>query len=114
MKRIAVLFLALFLMQATSPVFAQSPEELREVRFHEIKAIKDKQRAERDAKKKELIANPNAPHEKGFWEKEGERSGLGGNGNRFGTIMKNLNPVPFFKDQDEKYKARKASPPEQK
>lgn len=48
--------------------------------------------------------------EPGFWQKEGERSGMnrwsiGGAGN----FVRSLNPVPFFQEQDKKYKERKAA-----
>ena len=70
----------------------------------EYKKISEYKKAQRAAK-----ANPAASvsKEKGFWEKEGERSGLGGSGSRVGTFIGSLNPVPFLKDQNEKYKTRK-------
>ena len=84
---------------------AMTPEEAKEAHFKEVKAIKDKQRQERGTTKTNTPSAENkAP---GFWEKEGERSGLGGSGSRFGAFVKNLNPVPFFKEQKEKYDARK-------
>ena len=86
---------------------AMTPEEAKEARFKEVKAIKDKQREARAAVK---TAAPSAEKKTpGFWEKEGERSGLGGSGNRFGSFVKDLNPVPFFKEQRERYDARKAA-----
>ena len=44
---------------------------------------------------------------KGFWEKEGERSGLGNSGSGVSNFISQLNPAPFFRDQNAKYKARK-------
>jgi hypothetical protein len=44
-----------------------------------------------------------------FWKNEGERSGLGNTGNRAGNFLRNLNPVPFFAEQDRRYKERQAS-----
>ncbi|OIO36112.1 MAG: hypothetical protein AUJ72_06135 [Candidatus Omnitrophica bacterium CG1_02_46_14] len=85
--------------------YSMTPEEAKEAHFKEVKAVKEKQRAAREATKASSSANEKkAP---GFWEKEGERSGLGGSGSRMGQFIKNLNPVPFFKEQREKYDARK-------
>ena len=98
-----VLFLLLFGFQGVSQAF--TPEEAKEAHFKEMKELKEKQRVAREAEKKNPVASQNkAP---GFWDKEGERSGLGGSGNRMGTFVKNLNPVPFFKEQKERYDARK-------
>ena len=108
MKRITALLLMILMVGASLPARAMTPAEQQKAHFQEMKAIKDKQRVDRDAEKKNEAANSNAKKEKGFWEKEGERSGLGG-GNRAGHFLSNLNPVPFFKDQDERYKARKAA-----
>ena len=106
MKKViaGILFLMFFAFHGVS--FAVTPEEAKQAHFKEMKEIKDKQRAEREAEKK----NPSPSQNKGpgFWEKEAERSGLGGSGSRMGTFVKNLNPVPFFKEQKEKYNARKA------
>ncbi|HTL70930.1 MAG TPA: hypothetical protein VL404_06535 [Candidatus Eisenbacteria bacterium] len=44
-----------------------------------------------------------------FWKNEGERSGLGNTGSRAGSFLRNLNPVPFFAEQDRRYKERQAS-----
>ena len=44
----------------------------------------------------------------GFWEKEAERSGFSQLNNR-ASFLSYLNPMPFFKTQDEQYKARKAA-----
>ncbi len=105
MKKIVagILFLMCFVFYGTS--FALTPEEAREAHFKEMKEIKDKQRQERAIEKKNPSPKSNVP---GFWEKEGERSGLGGTSSRMGNFFKNLNPVPFFKEQQERYDARKA------
>ncbi len=87
--------------------YAMTPEEAKAAHFKEMKQIKEKQREAREAVKAAPV-----PHEKkapGFWEKEGERSGLGDTGSRFSQFAKNLNPVPFFKEQREKYDARKTA-----
>lgn len=45
---------------------------------------------------------------KGFWAKEAERSGLNQWApSKMGNAFGNLNPVRFFKDQQDKYNARK-------
>ena len=107
MKKVAgaVLFLMCFAFLGVS--YALTPEEAKEAHFKEVKEIKEKQRQERSAiKAGSSSAEKKAP---GFWEKEGERSGLGGSGSRVGKFVKNLNPVPFFKEQRERYNARKAT-----
>lgn len=108
MKKLIALFLVMGFVGMCRPAFAMTPEEEKKAHFDAMKAVKEKQRAERETEKKNDSSKPSGPHEKSFWEKEGERSGLGGSGNRMGNIFKNLNPVPFFKDQEERYKARKA------
>ncbi len=100
----------LFLLMLTTNGFAVTvtgPDAARDAHRKEMKAIKDAQRQAREAKK----SAPQNPADKkpGFWEREGERSGLGSSGNRIGTFFKNLNPVPFFKDQQDKYNERKAA-----
>ena len=107
MKKLVVW--SLFLMMFTTSGFAlavEGPDAAREAHRKEMKSVKDAQRQTREAKKS-TAQNP-ADKKPGFWDKEGERSGLGNSGNRVGTFFKNLNPVPFFKDQQEKYNARKA------
>lgn len=95
------LFLALF---CGSFAFAA---ERGTAEYERLKEYKRAQREEREAQK----ANPEAGARKGksFWQKEGERSGLGGTGSRIRGIFKDLNPMPFLKEQQEKYNARKAS-----
>ena len=108
MKRIAVLLL--FSVMLTTNGFAATvtgPDAARDAHRKEMKVIKDAQRQDREAKK----SAPQNPADKkpGFWDREGERSGLGSSGNKVGTFFKNLNPVPFFKNQQEKYNERKAA-----
>lgn len=95
----------LFLSFASVNAFAivgQTDAE-RDAHRQEMKAVKA---AQREARK----SQPNVPQGRavGFWQKEGERSGLSRMGNP-GDFVKNLNPVPFFQNQDEQYKERKAS-----
>lgn len=100
--------LALVLSFLSFNVFAAEPvgsDAEREAHRQEMKAIKDAQRAARQNKPQAVKDKNVAP---GFWEKEGERSGLGRMGH-VGNVLQNLNPMPFFKTQDEQYKARKAA-----
>ena len=99
----AVLFLSFLAFHGVAS--AMSPDEAQKTRYQEMKAIKDKQRLEREAEKKNPSAKSNG--QPGFWAKEGERSGLGGSSSRAGTFFKNLNPVPFFKEQQDRYNTRK-------
>ncbi len=108
MKRLTALFLMILILGTALPVLAMNPQEEEKAHRQEMKAVKDKQRAEKEAKKLVKAKDKEGPHEKSFWEKEGERSGLGNSGNGVGQFIKKLNPAPFFKDQNEKYKARKA------
>lgn len=108
MKKLTALFLMVLILGAALPVSAMTPKEQEQARRQEMKVIKDRQRAEKEARKLAKEAGKETPHEKSFWEKEGERSGLGNSGNGIGQFVRNLNPAPFFKDQEEKYKARKA------
>ena len=98
MKKMMTVVFALVLMAFAGNAFAEKDEH-----YMEIKKYKDAQRA---AKKSAPAAS--ASHEKTFWEKEGERSGLGESGGRMGNFLRNMNPVPFFKNQREAYEARKS------
>lgn len=105
MRKVTALFLCSILVCGNA--LALSPQEEKQARYNEVKKIKEAQRARRELEKN----NPEiaASKEKTFWQKEGERSGLGGNGSRMNTFFRNLNPAPFFKSQQEKYNARKAA-----
>lgn len=106
MKRAVVggLFLAL-IFTGSGWASTVSPEEAREAHRNQMRKIKAEQRTAREAARN----NPQAAADKapGFWEREGERSGLGMSGERAKGFFKNLNPVRFFKEQEEKYEARK-------
>ena len=103
MKKTFALILSLIVVSGTF-AHAETPEEARKGHYLEMKKIKDSMREN----KKSEISNPSAPsHASEFWKKEGERSGLGNTGNRMGTFFKNLNPAPFFKDQQDRYNSRK-------
>lgn len=100
MKKIVLALMALTFI-ATSTALAMTPEEAREARRLELKEIKKAQRAAREQKK-----NVPQGEAKGFWAKEADRSGLSSMKNPIG-VLPNLNPMPFFKQQQEQYKARK-------
>ena len=44
-----------------------------------------------------------------FWAKEGERSGLKESTANWGNFWTNMNPVNFFKNQQDAYNARKGN-----
>ncbi len=98
-------YLTLSLLFAVSAAFAAEPvgtDAERAAHREEMKAIKAEQRANHKKDAKPADAKP------GFWQKEADRSGLGRMSNA-GSFLQNLNPMPFFKSQDEQYKARKAA-----
>jgi hypothetical protein len=105
MKKAVVL--SLIVSFACANAFALSPAEEKQAKYEEMKRIKAAQREARISGKEARRAGKAENKEPGFWDKEAERSGLG----RMSApnFLKNLNPVPFFKDQQEKYKARKAA-----
>ncbi|MGH7197167.1 MAG: hypothetical protein ACREH5_00265 [Candidatus Omnitrophota bacterium] len=105
MKKAVVL--SLILSFASASAFALSPLEEKEARYEEMKKIKTVQREAREAKKAGRKEEKMKKTEPGFWDKEAERSGLGRAS--ASNFFKNLNPAPFFRDQQEKYKARKAA-----
>jgi len=109
MRKLSVLFL--FLIFASVNAFATPVgyDAAREAHRQEMKDIKKKQREERQSGKSASSA-ASGQKTPGFWEKERERSGLGHMGNPGPAIenfLKNLNPAPFFKEQQDRYNARK-------
>jgi hypothetical protein len=97
MKKVAFLMLAVMLAGATASYAAETAS------YDEMKAIKAKQRADREARK----GSPAEPTKmQKFWKNEGERSGLGESSSRMGSFMRNLDPRPFFRRQKEQYDAR--------
>ena len=44
----------------------------------------------------------------GFWEREGERSGLKESTSSWGKFWQDANPANFFRNQSEAYEARKS------
>lgn len=109
MKKVAVLLF--MLMFSCGTAFAEAAkvgyDAVREQRRAEMKTIKAEQRAKREQAK--TAATPAVKKEKGFWEKEAERSGLAESKGGAASIFRNLNPAPFFKNQAEQYKARKTA-----
>ena len=107
MRKISAFFV-IILFSATN-VFAATnnvgPDAERNARREQVRTLKKAQREAHAAGPKDQNAGPSKMQS--FWKKEGERSGLDGSGNRLGSFVKNLNPAPFFKDQQEKYNARK-------
>ena len=101
-------FVLLILLFAASTAFASAPQTDAEREAHrkEMKVIKEAQRAARQNNK----AKPSETKktEPGFWDKEAQRSGLSRMGN-VSNVLEGLNPMPFFKSQDEQYRARKAA-----
>lgn len=107
MKKL-VLFVSLFTL-VSSASFAEAvrvgPDADRAARREEMKLIKQKMRQQEASAPK-----TNTPSKWGqFWAKEGERSGLGQSGNGASKFFQNLNPAPFFKNQQERYEQRKAA-----
>lgn len=96
--------LALLFSFVGTAAYALSPEEEKQARREEIKQYKAQKRAAREGQGVQTQAQ--GEKKPGFWDKEAERSGI--SGARVGNWFKNLNPVPFFKNQGEKYEARKA------
>ncbi len=102
-KIVALLFCFAFL---STQAFAVMSEE-QKVKYLEMKAIKDKQRIEREAKKASEASGTAAPKEPTFWQREAKRAGIGRW--NMGQALKNLNPAPFFKEQKERYEERQAA-----
>ena len=101
MRKLTTAVLALALMSWGTCVFAG---DANDPHYQEIKKLKAQQRADREANR----SNPKSEDKSSFWYKEGQRSGLSNTGSGAGNFFKNLNPVPFFKNQQERYNSRKA------
>ena len=102
MKKTAFLILAVLLSSATLSYAAETSP------YDEMKAIKAKQRTERQAHKAAVTSGTaELSKMQQFWKKEGERSGL--HAPDVTGFLKNLNPAPFFKNKQEEYNARKTS-----
>jgi hypothetical protein len=103
MKKIAFVMMAVMLAGATASIAAETAT------YDEMKAIKARQRQEREAKKSAIQSGTYQETKmQKFWKNEGERSGLGSSKERVGTFFSRLNPAPFFARQREQYEARKA------
>ena len=101
------IILSLILSFACASAFALSPEEEKQARYDEMKKIKAAQREARETRKTAVKEGKPEKTEPTFWDKEAERSGL--NRMSASNLLKNLNPAPFFKDQQDRYNARKAA-----
>ena len=103
MKKAAVWVLSIMFM--SSGAFAAEKvgqDAEREAHRLQMKAIKQ---AQREAKGKEAPAPQGKAY--GFWQREGERSGLGESTSSMGNFFKDINPVNFLKTQEDAYNARK-------
>ena len=104
MKKAMALFL--FLTMVSAPAFAEAvmmgPDAMRQE--HRAELIQQR-KARGDSGKPAAQASGNK--EPGFWQKEGERSGLSNSGNRINQFFSALNPAPFFQDQEKRYNERK-------
>ena len=107
MKKSVIVALLLSLACANAFAAYETVEE-REAHRKEVKAVKDAQREARKNQPKEA-----QPHVPGFWDKEAERSGFSRMGHP-GNVLESLNPMPFFKSQDEQFRARKTAASEKK
>lgn len=104
MKRTTSVFILAALLLSSAPVFSAPPGTAE---YERMKAYKAEQRKLREERK---AAGPSAEKKApGFWDREAERSGLAQTGGGVGNVFKNMNPVPFFKEQRERYEARKAA-----
>lgn len=101
MKRKVAVMVMLALALGGASAYAAKEDDPH---YQEMKKYKAEQRAKKEAEK----SNP-SPKKPGFWDREGERSGLSGTGQGISGFLKKLNPAPFFKNQQEKYEARKAA-----
>ncbi len=106
MKRnISALIVSVLFLSGLVPAFSAEPGSPE---YQKMKEYKAAQRKAREAQEANGGGNTvkKAP---GFWDREGERSGLTQTGQGMGSFFKNINPVPFFKDQRERYQQRRAS-----
>lgn len=107
MKKLSMILAAALLVSA--PAFAVSPEEAQQAKYQEMVKIKQAQREAKEARKQGLAGGAIEKKET-FWDREGKRSGFDRfNGQGVGNVFKNMNPVPFFKDQQDRYQARKTA-----
>jgi len=109
MKKLVIGIIGLSFVSSIAFATPVGYDAAREAHRQEMKDIKKKQREERQSGKSASSA-ASGQKTPGFWEKEGERSGLshmGNPANAMGTLLKNLNPAPFFKEQQDRYNARK-------
>jgi hypothetical protein len=105
MKKIMILALMMaFVVSQAYAVTDNSPSAVEREHRKEMKKVKD---AQREARRN---APPKAKSdENSFWAKEGVRSGFTQTGDGMKNVFTNMNPVPFFKSQEDAYKARKAA-----
>ncbi len=103
MNKTAILIIMILLLPpALMADTDNSPKAQEKAHWAEIKKIKDAKRQARLAAGKAGAKKKNDD----FWDKEAKRSGFAETGESLGNFMRNLNPVPFFKSQQESYEAR--------
>lgn len=105
MKKIsAFLIFSVLITGGASAAEKVGADAARAAHREEMKTIKAKMREERK--------NQPAPKgvANGFWAKEAERSGMNHwNPPNLSEVAKNMNPVPFFQEQQRRYNERKAA-----
>ncbi len=105
MKKAIVSAVTFAFILSAVPAFAEKQGADAQRHAHR-QAMKDIKKAQRENKVKEA----GTEKKPGFWQREAERSGMAENGRRIsGLFSGDGRPRNFFKDQDEKYKARKAA-----
>ena len=101
-KSLLVVFVLVFSLGPLG--FAMTPDEARKAHYEEVKKLRETQRQNRSTS----VSTP-GEHKETFWDREAKRAGFADTGNNVTTLIKNLNPVPFFKSQQERYEARRAA-----
>ncbi len=94
MKKIIVFSLFMALAAPAFAVQRGTPE------YDQMKAIKQKQREEKKLKKTSESA-PNTKTEKGFWQREAERSGFAGTGAMFNKAISAAIPLDKLNSKKE-------------
>jgi ABC-type tungstate transport system permease subunit len=102
-KNISIL--SVLILSSAQAFAAAAPGTPEYEKMKEYKAAQRKAREDRKAG----VAAGTEKKEPGFWDREAERSGFAQTGQGMGSVFKNLNPVPFFKEQRERYEERKAA-----
>jgi hypothetical protein len=101
-KALRLFVLALFLFQGVEAAWAVERGTAEYERLKEYKRMQREKRAS---------GQQHGPSSKGpgFWDKEAVRSGLSDVKQNTANFFKKINPSPFFREQNERYQARKAA-----